>query len=171
MPLKNVEIKARCSKPGNIRDVLRAEGADFKGKDHQTDTYFKVESGRLKLREGSIENNLIYYDRPDTKSPKPSHIQLISMAHPQKMKSLLTHALGIDVVVKKQREIYFINNVKFHIDIVEKLGDFVEIEAIDKDGSISETKLRKQCEYYMQLFDISVDDLVAESYSNLINQK
>lgn len=171
MSLKNVEIKARCSEPGNIRDVLRAEGADFKGKDHQTDTYFKVEFGRLKLREGSIENNLIYYQRPDTAEPKRSDIRLVAVEHPAKMKALLTSALDIQTAVEKQREIYFINNVKFHIDIVEKLGDFVEIEAIDKDGSISETKLRKQCEYYMQLFDISVDDLVAESYSNLINQK
>lgn len=87
------------------------------------------------MREGTIENNLIYYKRPDTPSPNASDIQLVPMELLQKMKALLSKALGVDIIVKKQRDIYFINNLKFHIDMVHTLGKFVEIEAIDKTGA------------------------------------
>ena len=65
MSYLNIEIKARCTDSRFIRDYLLSRGADFKGTDHQTDTYFNVPHGRLKLREGNIENNLIFYIRPD----------------------------------------------------------------------------------------------------------
>lgn len=149
--------------------MLEKEGASFKGTDHQIDTYFKVDDGRLKLREGTIENNLIYYHRPDTKSPKLTDIHLVPMQHPEQMKTLLADALDIQVVVNKKREIYFIDNVKFHIDEVQQLGSFIEIEAIDKDGTIGESTLREQCKHYMKLFNIAEEDLMAESYSDLIN--
>jgi len=66
------------------------------------------------------------------------------------------------------REIYFIDNVKFHIDTVKDLGTFVEIEAIDKDGTIGEIELLNQCEFYLKLFGISKENLVSVSYSDLI---
>ncbi len=75
-------------------------------------------------------------------------------------------------VVEKQREIYFIKNVKFHLDAVKDLGNFVEIEAIDRGGSIGKKQLYEQCVYYLQLFGISDNDLVSVSYSDLLmNQK
>ena len=81
---------------------------------------------------------------------------------------LLTNALEQKVVVDKQREIYFIDNVKFHIDKVQGLGNFVEIEAIDNDGSIGKEKLQEQCRYFMGLLEISEEDLMAESYSDML---
>ena len=72
------------------------------------------------------------------------------------------------VVVDKQREIYFIDNVKFHIDQVEGLGSFVEIEAIDATGQLGIEKLRQQCDYYIALLEINPEDLVETSYSNLL---
>ena len=59
----NIEIKARSNNQDRIRDILKSKNADFKGIDHQIDTYFNVPKGRLKLREGNIENNLIFYER------------------------------------------------------------------------------------------------------------
>ncbi|MFH1455391.1 MAG: CYTH domain-containing protein [archaeon] len=87
------------------------------------------------------------------------------------MKEILTKALGILVVIDKQREIYFIDNVKFHIDIVEDLGTFVEIEAIDNDGTIGKDKLLEQCHFFLDLFKISQEDLISVSYSDLLLQK
>lgn len=168
MNILNVEIKAGCAHPGRIRRLLEEQGADFKGTDHQVDTYFSVPNGRLKLREGSIEQNLIFYQRADATGPKASDINLVPSEHPERLKALLTNALGIWKVVDKQREIYFIDNVKFHIDEVKGLGSFVEIEAIDEDGSIGEDRLRKQCNHYLQLFDIDEEGLIAESYSDMI---
>ncbi len=76
MPIINIEIKAATADQDGIRKILRSLNADFKGTDHQTDTYFKVNHGRLKLREGNIENNLIWYERENIKGPKQANIIL-----------------------------------------------------------------------------------------------
>jgi predicted adenylyl cyclase CyaB len=164
----NIEIKALCSRHDEIRNILLALHADFKGTDHQIDTYFHVPHGRLKLREGNIENNLIHYQREDTEGPKQADITLFRSSPGSPLKDILTKALGILVTMNKQREIYFMDNVKFHIDQVEGLGSFVEIEAIDADGTIWKEKLYEQCRYYLDLFGIQPDELVSGSYSDLL---
>lgn len=168
MAITNVEIKARCTQPNVIRTLLKEQQADFKGIDHQVDTYFNVPEGRLKLRQGTIEQNLIYYRRPDSPEPKTSDIHLVPAEHPKELLGLLNAALDLKVVVDKQREIYFIDNVKFHIDEVKDLGHFVEIEAIDEDGAMGEKDLQKQCRFYMELLNIQEKDLVPRSYSDML---
>jgi len=168
MPIKNIEIKARCADAARIREILKSHQAEYKGLDHQVDTYFKVNNGRLKLREGTIEKNLIFYHRANQKGPKKSSVNLYPVQDSPVLKELLINAMGILAVVDKYREIYFIENIKFHIDEVKSLGEFVEIEAIDKDGSISEEKLLEQCQKYVSLFGIREDDLLKESYSDMI---
>lgn len=170
MNLLNVEIKARCTQPKKIRSILKEKQARYIGVDRQVDTYFTVAKGRLKLREGTIENNLIYYKRPDTKKPKPSTIELIPVPkdNTSTLKRVLAEVLDIWMTVEKKREIYFIDNVKFHVDQVEQLGSFVEIEAIDKDGTRSEESLLQQCRHYLDLLGIHEDDLVEVSYSDLM---
>jgi len=167
VPHINIEIKARSANQEQIRGILKSSGADFKGVDHQIDTYFKVTAGRLKLREGNIENHLIYYDREDITGPKTSRVMLSKNKPDSNLKEILIRSMGVLAVVDKQREIYFIDNVKFHLDNVVGLGTFVEIEAIDKDRSIGNEKLMEQCTYYMNLLNISKDDLVGNSYSDL----
>ncbi len=164
----NIEIKARCQAPEKVRQILQSLGADFKGIDHQIDTYFHCSNGRLKLREGNIERNLIHYNRPDGKAPKASIVTLEKVSSSSNIKAVLTNALGVKTVVDKQRGIYFLENVKFHVDEVEGLGSFVEIEAIDSQGTIGQAKLEEQCKHYMQLFEIREEDLVEVSYSDLI---
>ncbi|HSW54247.1 MAG TPA: class IV adenylate cyclase [Ignavibacteriaceae bacterium] len=164
----NVEIKARTTEPGRIREILKSNNADFIGVDHQVDTYLKVNSGRLKLREGNIENHLIYYERENTNGPKKSNVMLYKNNPDSNLKEMLIKSLGVLAVVDKQREIYFIDNVKFHLDSVSELGPFVEIEAIDKDGSIGYDKLLEQCNYYLNLLPITKDDLIEISYSDLL---
>lgn len=167
-PITIVEIKARCTQAQRVRDYLRSHGADLRGIDHQTDTYFQVPHGRLKLREGIIENALIYYERTDQESAKQSNVLLTETQPGAALKAQLTRALGVLVVVKKRREIAFIDNVKFHIDRVEGLGHFVEIEAIDQDGTIGQERLRAQCQAFQNALGIQPHNLVAESYSDLL---
>jgi adenylate cyclase, class 2 len=164
----NVEIKARCPNQAKIRNILQNLNADFKGIDHQIDTYFNVPLGRLKLREGGIENYLIYYQRENQNGPKESQVTLFPNDPRSSLKSILQKALGILVSVEKSREIYFLDNVKFHLDSVAELGSFIEIEAIDFDGSIRRDALYKQCEKYMSLLEISSEDLISRSYSDLL---
>ena len=75
----NVEIKAKCNDPAFIRNYLLSNGALFKGSDIQTDTYFIVNNGRLKLREGAIENNLIFYERENQATAKNSIFNLVKI--------------------------------------------------------------------------------------------
>ena len=164
----NIEIKARCSDPSVIRQILLEKNARFVGTDHQVDTYFKVPHGRLKLREGNIENALIHYQRNNQEGPKRSEVILYKSKSSPDLKAALTAANGILKIVDKRREIYFIDNVKFHLDEIIDLGSFVEIEAIDKNGSIGQAKLDEQCNYFMNLFGIKKGDLIAGSYADLI---
>jgi len=164
----NIEIKAISSNHETIRETLKSKNAEFKGIDHQIDTYFKVENGRLKLREGNIENKLIHYQRENKEGPKQSDVTLFKSDPKSSLKDILTKSLGILVIVDKIREIYFIDNVKFHIDIVKNLGTFVEIEAIDNNGSIGKKELLKQCNFFLDLFKISQKDLISVSYSDLL---
>lgn len=167
----NVEIKAICHNTEKIREILHQRNAEFKGLDEQEDIYFSHANGRLKLRLGKIENNLIHYFRDDKSNPKISRITLMPVEQGELLKKILADAYGIEVVVRKKREIYFIDNVKFHIDNVAGLGEFIEIEAIDSTGERSEADLREQCEFFMKLFGIKKSDLIHKSYSDmLINQ-
>ncbi|MFA6080559.1 MAG: class IV adenylate cyclase [Candidatus Gracilibacteria bacterium] len=171
MAHSNIEIKAKSENQEKIREILKSKNAFFKGLDHQIDTYFNVNHGRLKLREGNIENYLVQYQRENKKGPKQSDFTLFEPGSKSSLKEILIKSLGILVVVDKKREIYFIDNVKFHIDIVENLGTFVEIEAIDVDGTIGKEKLLEQCQLYLDLLEISQSDLISVSYSDLLLEK
>jgi len=164
----NIEIKAKSNNQDAIRKILKSRSAGFMGIDQQTDTYFNVNFGRLKLREGQIENHLIHYQRENKAGPKQSDVTLFKSNPVSSLKEVLIKALGILTMVNKKREIYLIDNVKFHIDTVEGLGTFAEIEAIDNEGNIGTDKLHEQCQFYLDLFNISREDLISVSYSDLL---
>lgn len=164
----NIEFKAKCNNILEAEQKLLQLLPKFIGEDHQIDTYFNVTNGRLKLREGNIENSLIYYERANTKDVKQSNVILYNHTPNQQLKDLLTTVHGVKVVVDKKRKIYFIDNVKFHFDTVENLGTFIEVEAIDTDGTIPVEKLQEQCNFYAQFFNISSYDYIAYSYSDLL---
>ncbi len=168
MPILNIEFKASTNKLAALETLLQQHSPLLIGEDHQIDTYFNVALGRLKLREGNIENALIHYEREDFAGSKSSHVLLYQHQPDKTLKEILIKTLGIKVVVDKSRKIYFINNVKFHFDTVEGLGTFVEVEAIDKDGSIGKEKLQEQCDEYAALFKIEPTDFCSLSYSDMI---
>jgi len=166
----NVEIKAKIKNPLTIRSMLMEKGARFIGTDHQVDTYFHVQWGRLKLRQGNIEKNLVYYERPDIAGMKQSDFQIVSCQEDEKLKNILSTALGVKIIVVKTREIYFIENVKFHLDEVIPLGYFFEIEAGNLFSDIPLEKLREQCSYYQEAFHIPDADILKGSYSDMLEQ-
>ena len=167
----NIEFKAVTSKLEELEALLHRYDPLFIGEDHQVDTYFNVSSGRLKLREGNIENALIRYERENITGRKSSHVFLYQHQPGSALKEILVHSLGIKALVDKRRRIYFIDNVKFHFDRVKDLGTFVEVEAIDKDGTIGKKMLQQQCDGYSALFNIAEKDFIALSYGDLILEK
>src|SRR3989344_5003835 len=101
----NIEFKAICQDPTRIRDFLKKHNAKLKGIDHQIDTYFNVSKGRLKLREGKIENYLIYYERTDKEGPKESKVTLFEVNLDSNLKEILVKSLGIKIIgIEKLQE-------------------------------------------------------------------
>ena len=167
MPI-NFEFKAGVKDISVLEEKLLKLHPVFIGEDHQIDTYFNVRQGRLKLREGSIEHALIYYERPDTTTQKQSGVLLHEPINTGTLKEILIRVHGIKAIVDKKRRIYFIDNVKFHFDIVKGIGSFIEVEAIDKTGELGMDKIREQCKYYAQFFDIKDQEYIGVSYSDLV---
>ncbi len=168
MAFTNFEFKASVKDCEiNEKQLLELQ-PKFAGQDNQTDTYFHSKSGRLKLREGNIENALILYHRSDDPKARESKVILQEVAQDSRIKEILTVSNGVWTVVKKTRRIYFIDNVKFHFDKLDKLDDFVEVEAIDRTGDMPLEQLRGQCEYYRNFFGINPNQILAESYSDMI---
>jgi predicted adenylyl cyclase CyaB len=164
----NVEIKARTFNPDQLEEILLKSGAEYVGLDYQKDIYYQVKAGRLKLRVGNIENSLIYYERADQKEAKSSHFELARFSPDIGIENVLFKALDVKVIVEKQRKIFYLQNLKIHIDHLNELGDFVEIEARDMEGEFSETELYEHCQNCMQQLNIKQADLIDISYSDMI---
>jgi predicted adenylyl cyclase CyaB len=168
MNIKNVEFKAKVDNLEQYENKLLSLNPRFVGLDHQIDTYFNAQVGRLKLREGSIENALINYDRENSLGSKESHIILYQHEPNAALKNILTRQLGVKIVVDKKRKIYFIDNVKFHFDTVENLGTFIEVEAIDSSEAFTLEELKDQCDNYRDFFELTEQNMIEKSYSDLI---
>jgi adenylate cyclase, class 2 len=167
MAAKNIECKARCHIAA-AETTLLALNPLFMGEDNQCDTYFNVPTGRMKLRQGSIENALIFYERENIAGAKLSQVILYQHRPDASLKDILTAALGIKVVVLKKRRIYFIDNVKFHFDTLEGLGHFIEIEVIDRKGDVPIEQLQQQYDHYAAILGIAEADYISHSYSDLL---
>ena len=145
MPI-NVEIKAKCQQANDIEALLKAKNARYIGEDHQVDTYFNVKNGRLKLREGSIENNLIHYQRSNQEGPKKSVVALYGSTPNSTLKEVLTRANGVKIVVDKLRKIFFIDNIKEYRD--EKGSIKLSVEKYIKSEVEELLKTEKKGFYY-----------------------
>lgn len=174
MKLVNYEFKARLRNETHIRAALGKIQARFVGTDHQVDTYFRVLRGRLKVREGRIENALIFYERPDARRARRSRIEMTFLPRRNPVKAILSAALEPLAVVDKRREIYFVGNVKIHLDRVRGLGKFVEVEAMRRStghgrrSKVVDGKIREQARKFLKIFAIRDGDLMATSYSDLV---
>lgn len=168
MSIKIFEFKARVDNAAIYEQKLLLLNPTYIGIDEQIDTYFNVSHGRLKLREGAIENALIQYTRENISDLKESSVVLYKHKPDNALKEILKLQFGIKAIVNKKRSIYFINNIKFHFDIVEGLGHFIEVEAIDDNNMFMIDDLKSQCDYYYNYFKLDKSYLVDKSYSDLI---
>jgi predicted adenylyl cyclase CyaB len=165
---RNLEIKARHADLVAAREAVRRLGARETAVEVQTDTYFRVPQGRLKLR--AIEGQpavLIWYDRPDNQGTRLSAYYLVPVPDPTGMKAALAAALGVRGEVHKRRGIHLWHNVRIHLDEVAGLGNFVEFEAVlspEEDDTIAHARLDQLC----RSLDILPADHLAPSYADLL---
>ncbi|MCH8047564.1 MAG: class IV adenylate cyclase [Planctomycetes bacterium] len=165
---RNIELKARLCSLEQARIVAERLATERIGSFSQTDTYFLCATGRLKLREMDGRGaELIAYSRPDQPGPKASDYHLVQIAQPQALKRALSAALGVRAVVRKRREVFLHHNVRIHLDQVERLGSFLEFEAV-LDVADSDASGQHQVEKLLQAFSIVASDLIDKSYVDLI---
>ncbi len=166
--MKNLEIKARYPWTDEVVNILNEIDAQFKTVEIQTDTYFDVNNGRIKIRERlGKDAEMIQYFREDKADIKECSFSLVHVKNPESVKSILTREHGIREVIQKHREIWIWHNVRIHFDRVKKLGEFIELEAgIDDDNpvDVSESRIRE----LMVKFDIKKHNLIEQSYIDLI---
>lgn len=168
----NLEIKARCADLDAVRERAEALATSRLGIDRQTDTYFVTKRGRLKLRESSLSGGqLIPYLRPDQRGPKNSDYGVIPIEEPERIKALLTGILGVHRVVRKVREIWLRENVRIHLDQVEGLGSFMELEAVYDGRPESLPAQQEKLRFLMARLGIGEEDLVDVSYEGLLGQR
>ncbi len=169
--MENIEIKARIEDPDQIRELVKELDHTFIGIDHQIDTYFKTTNGRFKLRESSLSGPyLIFYLRDNISGPKSSVYQKLPVADAKGLKDLLKEMQGIHTIIEKNREIYLYKNIRIHLDEVKKLGNFLELEAV-MDEKYSNKKVETgKVECLMEKFGIKNEDLIGESYENLMEK-
>ena len=170
MNIKTFEFKAKVDNIEKLETKLLTLNPKYQGLDHQIDTYFNVSKGRLKLREGNIENSLINYNRENISGSKQSDIILYQHEPDIALKDILELQLGVRIIVDKKRKIYFINNVKIHFDKVENLGTYIEVEAISNKEEFTIEELKSQCDKYFDFFELRKSSLVDKSYSDLIEE-
>lgn len=168
---RNIEIKACISDICSCGEIAEAiTGGGPHEEVVQTDTYFNVPAGRLKLREFPYESNpsqLIFYARSDEAEPRRSDYHILEIYEPAALKDVLALALGVKAVVKKERTVYLFRNVRIHLDEVAGLGAFLELEAVlDEDNLEEEAKL--SLGELMREFSIAKEDLLGDSYCELI---
>jgi predicted adenylyl cyclase CyaB len=167
----NIEIKAKARDPAHLHRIL--EGLCMKPAEAilQEDIFFHTGKGRLKLRIlGADHGELIYYERDNVASPKPSNYLITLCADPTSLRVLLSTALGTRGVVRKQRLLYRIGNTRVHLDEVDGLGSFVELEVVLNEGQTSEEG-RSIAEEIMKQLGICETDLVKEAYIDLLERK
>jgi adenylate cyclase class 2 len=133
----------------------------------QRDTYFEVPRGWLKLREESgAVSQLIAYERPHLARSKESRYRLVDVPDPDELREALTAALGVTVVVSKERRLFTFEGVRIHLDRVDGLGDFIEFEGVAEDGD-DPGRFAALLDELRASFGIGDRDLVPESYSDL----
>ena len=163
----NVELKARDPDPEATLARCAALGATDHGTLAQRDTYFMARRGRLKLRDGDDESELIAYRRPDSAEPSESTYVRAAVSEPDALTEALDAALGTVVVVSKRRRLFLWEGVRIHLDEVEGLGSFVEFEAVLPDaGDLAEA----QAKVARLRAELGIDDdaLVSTGYADLL---
>jgi predicted adenylyl cyclase CyaB len=168
-PRRNLELKARYADLDLAAERAQELGARDAGLEVQTDTYFRVPTGRLKLREiEGKETFLIGYVRPDQSSARHSNYHLVPVEDPAALKAALTDTLGVRGVVAKRRRIWLWENVRIHLDEVTGLGTFIEFEAVITSPA-EEAAAPGQLDRLSHLLKINANDRLAPSYADLLN--
>lgn len=165
---RNIEIKARLRDRRHVEAELERLGARDAGFETQHDLFYRCDRGRLKLRQSSRDGaTLIAYAREDTTEVRPSTYVLAPVGDGAALQGALDAALGRLGEVTKNRHLYWIDNVRVHLDRVQDLGEFLELEAV-VDATHSESECRRAAGELLRRFGIQDADRLSNAYVDLL---
>jgi predicted adenylyl cyclase CyaB len=168
---KNVEIKAHVQSVEDLLDrisrIADSGPEDFK----QEDTFFRCDNGRLKLRAFSNgSGELIFYKREGDEGPRTSHYEIVPTDAVDLLRDTLSRAYGRSGRVRKHRTLYMSGRTRIHVDQVEDLGTFVELEVVLGDSESEDAGVREARELMAKL-GIENWTLINCSYVDMLNEK
>ena len=168
----NIEIKARIASVEALLPLVRALSDDARAQlIHQDDSFFEVAHGRLKLRVfGDGSGELIHYRRTDESGPKRSDYVLVPVPDPESLREALGRACGLLGRVRKERILVLLGATRLHLDRVEGLGDFLELEVVLRDGQ-DEAEGHAEAEALMLQLGLLPGQLVQGAYLDLLRQQ
>jgi predicted adenylyl cyclase CyaB len=168
---RNIEIKAQIGSISVLEPKVAALAQHGPELIEQDDTFFHCAHGRLKLRAfADGHGELIAYERPDALGPKTSDYLITPVADPDALRATLTRALGETGRVRKQRLLFLVGRTRVHLDHVDGLGEYLELEVVLRDGEPAERGID---EAHSLLLDLGVQpaSLIASAYIDLLNAK
>jgi len=166
----NIEIKARVRDMAGLRARAEALSDTPVQVIPQEDTFFHTPKGRLKLRQLQPDQaQLVYYERPDQDGPKRSNYFIYATSDPQGLLTTLTMALGVRGVVRKTRYLYLCGQTRIHLDDVEGLGQFMELEVVLREGQ-TDAEGQSIAEGLMTLLGVRQEDLLEGAYIDLLEK-
>jgi predicted adenylyl cyclase CyaB len=166
----NIEIKARVNDFAGLQKKAEQLSDTPCQVIPQVDTFFNCSQGRIKLRELSPQRGqVVYYRRHDFNSPKRSEYQIFETDDPEGLKAILSEAYGVRGVVRKVRHLYMVGQTRIHLDEVQELGKFMELEVVLKSGQ-SDSEGRAIAESLMQKLGIEPTDLIDTAYMDLLEK-
>ena len=167
-PRRNIELKASDPDPERSLAVVKGLGAHDRGLIRQRDTYFRVHTGRLKLREEEPGGaTLIQYDRVDADEARESQYRLTPIEDAKTLLASLEATLGILTVVEKERHLLLWQSVRIHLDVVTGLGNFIELEGVAAPGSDLAAELERVTRL-TEVLGIAPERVLRNSYSDQV---
>jgi predicted adenylyl cyclase CyaB len=167
---RNIEIKARIESVEAVLPRVKAIAESGPTEIVQDDTFFNCPNGRLKLRAFSeTAGELIFYQRPDQTGPKESFYVISPTASPNTLREVLSLAYGQSGRVRKHRILFLMERTRIHLDRVEGLGDFIELEVVLSEGEPAEAGVNVARELLAKL-GIPPEQLIEGAYVDLLRE-
>lgn len=162
---KNLEIKVPVNNIEELEKILYEAGANLVYESQQLDVYYKVKNGRLKIRDSSGEKSIIFYQRVESGDDRWSDFTVIKVDNPKEWVEFFDKFLERLVEVNKYRKLLHYKNSRIHLDKIEGLGNFLEIET---KLTVDEATVEDEFEFLIDLLKIDKSKQILNSYSDII---
>jgi predicted adenylyl cyclase CyaB len=164
----NIEIKVPLPERPAVERRLEELGAQRQWARRQRDTFFEVVSGWLKLREAEGAGpELIAYQRSTAETgPRPSEYEIAALPDAELWKRLLGRVLPQEVVVAKERTLWLYRHTRIHLDRVDDLGDYLELETVAREIDLAEA--REESDHVIEALHLDRSTFLARPYRDLL---